>query len=74
MVMNHSKLSIGIQTRIWVPKIRLPARILVPMREKVKELTEKNMHKFYSSTDMFGMFKSGVFNVFCQRVGTIIVG
>ena len=59
MVTNHLKLSVGIQTWIWVLKVRLPARILVPVREKGKELTEKDVHKFYSSTDIFGMFKSG---------------
>ena len=76
MIMNHSEFSIGIQTWIWLYKIRLPERILVPMRQKVKELTEKIKMciSFTLQQIFFGMFKSGVFNVFCKRVGTVIVG
>jgi hypothetical protein len=41
MVINHSKLPVGIQTWIWVLKIRLSARIFVPVGEEVKDLTEE---------------------------------
>jgi len=53
MVMNHSKLSVGIQTWIWLLKIRLPARIFVLMREKVKELTEKKMCIIFTLKQIF---------------------
>ena len=48
MIMNRLKLSIGIHTWIRVLKIRLPGRIFVSVREKGKEITEKNTYIIFT--------------------------
>ena len=72
-IMNHSELSIGIQTWIWVLKAA-SENACTCERESKRAHRKKDVHKFYSSTDNFRMFKSGASNMFCARAGTVIVG